>query len=79
MKESIVYMTVMGTPDANIESINFSRKNTRDHINKIELLGSSEKIKWKQNKDCLLIEKPQSIPNNIAIVFKIYTNYAGPQ
>ena len=71
-KESVIYMTLMGSPDENIQSKSLGKRNTPNIIDKIELLGSSEKIKWKQNMDYLLIEKTQFVPNNIAIVFKIY-------
>jgi alpha-L-fucosidase len=37
----------------------------------IEMLGSDENVKWTQTKDGLIIEKPQSIPNDFAVTFKI--------
>jgi len=40
-------------------------------IRKIEVLGSNEKLSWKQYADSLVIEKPKTIPNNFALVFKI--------
>jgi alpha-L-fucosidase len=40
-------------------------------ISRIEVLGSKEKISWKQYADKLVIEKPASVSNDIAIVFKI--------
>jgi alpha-L-fucosidase len=40
-------------------------------IKKIEVLGSKEKLSWKQYSDSLVIEKPKTVPNNIALVFKI--------
>ncbi|HET9570682.1 MAG TPA: alpha-L-fucosidase [Bacteroidales bacterium] len=70
-KGNVLYVTVMGAPDANVvvENLKADRKN---RIRNIELLGSKEKIKWSQNSDHLTIEKPNRIPNPIAIVFKIY-------
>ncbi len=35
------------------------------------MLGSNEKLKWKQKAGVLVIEKPKDVPNNIAVVFKI--------
>jgi alpha-L-fucosidase len=41
-------------------------------VKRIEVLGSREKISWKQNTDSLVIEKPKTVPNDMAVVFKIY-------
>ena len=35
------------------------------------LLVKEEKLIWKQENDCVTIEKPIRIPNGIALVFKI--------
>jgi alpha-L-fucosidase len=35
------------------------------------MLGSNEKVSWKQYPDTLVIQKPKTIPNDIAVVFKI--------
>jgi len=68
-KANLVYATVMGVPDGNIS---IKSLNNRYKIEKIELLGSDEKIEWQQTDDQLLIEKPVSIPNSIALVFKVF-------
>lgn len=39
---------------------------------RIEVLGSKEKISWKQNADSLSIQKPKLVPNDLVVVFKIY-------
>ncbi|MDP4228250.1 MAG: alpha-L-fucosidase, partial [Bacteroidota bacterium] len=41
-------------------------------INKTSLLGSKEVLKWKQEAEFLKIQKPGTVPNSIAIVFKVY-------
>lgn len=70
-KEDVLYATVMGTPTENILLKSLAKKGGTVTIKKIELLGSKEKISWRQEADSLVIIKPKSIPNNIAIVFKI--------
>lgn len=61
----------MGIPTGNILLKSLAKKEGTGKIKKIELPGSKEKISWKQEADSLVIIKPKSIPNNIAIVFKI--------
>jgi alpha-L-fucosidase len=70
-KGNVLYATVMGKPTENILLKSLAKKEGTGKIKKIELLGSKEKISWKQEADSLVIIKPKSIPNNIAIVFKI--------
>ena len=71
-KDNLIYTTVMGVPEENILIKNLGSSNTQTKIMHIELLGSKEKIKWKQNDGNLTIEKPDIVPNEIANVFKIY-------
>jgi alpha-L-fucosidase len=71
-KDNIVYATVMGIPEKYILIKNLGTSNTQNIITNIELLGSTEKMKWNQNNDYLIIERPDIIPNDIAIVFKIH-------
>jgi alpha-L-fucosidase len=71
-KDNIVYATVMGIPEKYILIKNLGTSNTQNIITNIELLGSTEKMKWNQNNYYLIIERPDNIPNDIAIVFKIH-------
>ncbi len=68
----ILYVTLMGVPEEAILITNLGTSITPGKILKIELLGSKEKIKWTQNAESLNIEEPTTIPNKIAIVFKVY-------
>ncbi len=70
-KGKILYATVFGVPmeDIIIKSLGKSRVDFK--IKKIEMLGSNEKLKWKQKEGVLVIEKPKDVPNDIAVVFKI--------
>jgi len=70
-KENVLYATVMGVPTENISLKSLGENKVAYKIQKIEMLGSKEKISWKQYADSLIIMKPKSIPNNVAVVFKI--------
>ncbi|MBV4358731.1 alpha-L-fucosidase [Pinibacter aurantiacus] len=65
--KNILYATVMGAPTDAIKITALGN----EKIKTINLLGSSEAIKWKKTDGMLVIEKPKTIPNNIATVFKI--------
>lgn len=67
----ILYVTLMGVPEESINIKNLGYSISPGKISKIELLGSKEKIKWTQNAESLNIGKPVTIPNEIAIVFKV--------
>lgn len=62
---------VLGTPEENITLKALGKTKGNGKVKRIEVLGSKEKISWKQNADSLVIQKPNSIPNKIAVVFKI--------
>ncbi|MFC0775134.1 alpha-L-fucosidase [Terrimonas alba] len=71
-KGKILYMTLMGIPADDIVIKNLGASNAPNKIAKIELLGSKEKVNWKQTAEFLKITKPPTIPNEIAIVYKVY-------
>ncbi|WP_343617166.1 alpha-L-fucosidase [Flavobacterium sp.] len=76
-KNNLLYVSVMGAPseDVVVKSLGKSKENRK--IKSIKLLGSTEKITWKQDNNSLVIEKPKFIPNNIAVVYKVqYANAA---
>lgn len=66
-KGKILYVTVLGVPSENINIKSLANKK----FTKIEMLGSKEKISWKHGPESLIISKPGSFPNDIAVVFKI--------
>lgn len=70
-KGTILYATVLGVPLENINLKSLAKKNENVKIKKIEMLGSNEKLSWKQSTESLMISKPKTIPNEIAVVFKI--------
>jgi alpha-L-fucosidase len=61
----------MGVPEEHIIVKNL-KVDEQNKIKKIELIGSNEKIQWSQHADYLEIKKPITIPNPIAVVFKVY-------
>lgn len=73
-KEKILYATVMGVPLDNITIKSLGKTSENGKVKRIEMLGSKEKLIWKQNADSLVIQKPGKIPNDLAVVFKIYLN-----
>ena len=72
-KAGILYAFVMGTPQAavHIRSLGTAAKLLNGKISGITLLGSSEKLKWTQAEEALVIEAPQKISSDIANVFEI--------
>lgn len=72
-KDKAIYATVMDVPAAAITIKQLGKEKKNGSVKHITLLGSNEKIRWKQLADVLIIEKPGFIPNDIALVFKITT------
>lgn len=70
-KGIILYATVMGVPSENITLKSLAKNSKNIKVKKIEMLGSKEKLSWKESADCLTISKPKVFPNEIAVVFKI--------
>ena len=75
VKSNTLYAIELGWPTngVNIKSLGKSAKLLDGKIRKIELLGSQEKIKWKQTADALVIHQPKSKPDDFAVVYKITT------
>jgi alpha-L-fucosidase len=72
-KDGVLYMIALGVPkqDLQIKSLGEAAKLLDKPITKITLLGSPEKVQWVQTDGALTIKVPQTIPNDIAIVFKL--------
>jgi alpha-L-fucosidase len=68
----VLYATLLGTPDGTVSLKSLGKTKANGVVKRIEVLGSREKISWKQNTDSLVIEKPKTVPNDMAVVFKIY-------
>jgi alpha-L-fucosidase len=70
-KGKVLYATLLGVPTGNVCMKSLGNKKEKAQIKNIEVLGSKEKLSWKQYSDSLVIQKPKTIPNAIAVVFKI--------
>lgn len=71
-KGKVLYATVLGTPEGNVFLNSLGKTKGNGIVKRIEVLGSKEKISWKQNTGSLSIQKPKLVPNDLATVFKIY-------
>ncbi|MGE5944365.1 MAG: alpha-L-fucosidase, partial [Flavobacteriales bacterium] len=70
-KGNILYATVLGVPAQDIIIKSLGKDGHAAKIKKIEILGSKEKLKWQQKEGSLVISKPETTPNDIAMVFKV--------
>jgi alpha-L-fucosidase len=68
---NVLYAITLGVPTGNVSLKSLGKNKGNAKIKNIEVLGSKEKLSWKQDADSLVIIQPKIIPNNIAIVFKI--------
>ena len=71
-KGNVIYATVMGQITGDVPLKSLADANGEMKIEKIELLGSDDKLSWNQDKEALIIKQPKVVPNSIATVFKIY-------
>ena len=62
-----LYAIVLGLPQGAVRI----RSLAGEPIAEVRLLGSSEKIQWKQEADALTITPPSSLPCDLAITFSI--------
>lgn len=72
-KGKLLYATLMGLPSDNITIKHLGKAEMKAAVRSVEMLGSTEKLVWKQHNDSLTIEKPQHFPCAISVVFKITT------
>jgi len=72
-KGNLLYAHVMGWPDDAfvIKSLGSSSPVVQSKIVNVEMLGTSEKLKWTQNREGLRISKPGVTPSPIGQTFKV--------
>ena len=72
-KNGAVYVFVMETPttDINIVSLGKNAQFETKAVASVKLLGSAEKLVWKQGDEALVINKPTTLPNWKTLVFKV--------
>lgn len=68
-----VYAIVLGKPEVAtvIKTMSTQLGVLNSGIDKIELLGSNEKVVWKRNESGLVIQAPKKCPSDYAIAYKI--------
>jgi alpha-L-fucosidase len=72
MKGKTLYAFSMEKPEGDIHISSLGLKTaTGQKIKSITLLGSKEKIKWSQNKDEVLIQRPAQLPAYKTVAFAI--------
>ncbi len=72
-KDTVVYFFLLDVPTENkiiIKALG-TKAYSPGKITNLELLGSSEKLKWVQKSDMLVINTPEAMPSQEAICFKI--------
>ena len=72
-KGATLYAWCLGKPeeDIMIRSLAKSSKPITNPVSSVSMVGSKEKISWKQNAEGLLIKKPSTMPSWQVIGFKI--------
>ncbi|HEY6915147.1 MAG TPA: alpha-L-fucosidase, partial [Paludibacter sp.] len=70
-KDKTLYVSLLGIPTEDIYMKSLGKSNLKEKIRSVKLLGSNEKLIWKQNADSLVIQKPKNFPNDISVVFVI--------
>ncbi len=72
-KGETLYAFCMGIPSAEVKIVSLGSKSTVSirKIASIKILGSSEKLSWKQEADALVISKPAKLPEWPVVTFKI--------
>jgi alpha-L-fucosidase len=69
----VLYRLVMAIPTSDIRMTTLGKSSTVSGktMAKVSLLGSGEQLKWKQENDALLIDKPSRMPCDYVLAFKI--------
>ncbi|HEY4414835.1 MAG TPA: alpha-L-fucosidase [Verrucomicrobiae bacterium] len=77
-KGNVIYAIELGWPTNSVPIKSFGKSSAglEVPIQKIELLGSDEKVEWSQAAAALTISAPKNKPSDIAIVYKITTKPA---
>jgi alpha-L-fucosidase len=72
-KDNALYAFCMEVPagDISILSLGKNSKVSAQKVASVKMLGSSEKLKWSQEADALVIKKPSKLPKWKVVSFKI--------
>jgi len=72
-KDKALYAYCMESPTENVRILSLGKdsKVSAQKVASVKMLGSSEKIKWSQEEDALVIVKPVKAPDSKVVGFKI--------
>lgn len=72
-KGKALYAILLGVPTENVlvKSLGRSSSLLKGKIKDVTMLGSTEKVVWKQKSEGLAIDIPAQFPNQVAIVYKV--------
>jgi alpha-L-fucosidase len=72
-KGETLYAFCMGVPETDVKIISLGKnsKLSTKKIASVRLLGSSDKLSWKQEDDALVISKPSKLPDLPVVTFRI--------
>jgi alpha-L-fucosidase len=72
-KQGVVYAFCMEKPDHDIRLTSFGKnsKSSTLKVTNVALLGSTEKLDWKQENEALIVKKPAKLPDYTVVTFKI--------
>jgi alpha-L-fucosidase len=70
-KGDALYVTALGLPDGQMTIKALSLKSGNGKITGIKMLGSDQKVNWKQKDDALIIELSKSYPSEYAVCYLI--------
>jgi len=72
-KGETLYAFCMGQPagDVQIASLGKNSKINTKTVASVQILGSTEKLKWNQQANALVIQKPSTIPDWQVVTFKV--------
>jgi len=70
-----LFVTALGLPDAALSIKALSVKSGNGKIMSVKMLGSDQKVTWKQKDDELVIEPSKKYPSEYAVSYVVLFGY----
>ncbi|HTD40761.1 MAG TPA: alpha-L-fucosidase, partial [Mucilaginibacter sp.] len=70
-KGDVLYVTALGLPNGQLGIKSLSLNSGNDKIAEIKMIGSDQKVVWKQNGNELLISPSKSYPSEYAVSYAV--------
>ncbi|HET8765022.1 MAG TPA: alpha-L-fucosidase C-terminal domain-containing protein, partial [Rhodanobacter sp.] len=70
-KDATLFAIALGRPDAPRLTVRSLASNATGSVERVELLGSPEPLRFKRDAQGLTLELPHSVPGEHAIAFRI--------